>query len=81
MIALQAGEEYDVFAIGFLPGLPLRGLFAPSPQPACRVAKTPASRPGRIGRDSRPSNGDLSRGVAGRMATARPDAALHCGPD
>ena len=78
VIELHCQVEYDVFAIGFLPGFPYAGYLPPAlaglarrDSPRLRV---PAGSVAIVGRQT----ADLSHRIAGRLAPAGDNTALHC---
>ncbi len=77
VIQAHTSVEYDVFAIGFLPGYPYAGYLPPVLSGLPRREVPRLRRPGRFGRDRGPPDRDLSSRIAGWLARAGNDAALH----
>ncbi len=68
VIALHSGRDYRVFAVGFQPGFPYAG-YLPAPLSRRARRSQPADAGARrFGGDRRPADGDLSRGIARRLA-------------
>ena len=76
VVNLHSSIEYDVFAIGFLPGFPTR-VICPRSGGLAAARFTPAPRAGGFGGHRRPADGDLSRRIARRLASAGNNAPLH----
>ena len=80
VITAHSGQDYFVFAIGFLPGFPYAGLPASGPERPAPARGAPGARARRFGRDRRLADGRLSGRVARGLEPARPDPVADRGP-